>query len=376
MTLGPRSITSPTWPGRTKVPPSLADGELAAGQRPTVPFAGFVGRQRRCRHHARLAQAVEFDHRHAEQVRSSTRAASGRYDAVDSTKRSEGRGVSAPSRRATSRRWPAKRPAPRSARSAAARPSIGRIPADGSVDRHGDAAADQERREKRRLEARVVIDRQDAGRAVGRRKAQPRAASCAPSRSGSRGSSARAWPRRSCPMCGRWRPPTSRQGARWVAGCVTGRTWASPMSSNEAAACVTWNKPKLLPGPCAQAGTLVQPGTISASRRIFSNSSCRSPGARLGLSGRMTALQQTATLISAASGPRGSATPTRDQGPIPADCNCAEIRRICCCRPPNVSGAKPGHRMAGSSASRAAWRSSTSPIVEAIVGYTPASIMQ
>jgi hypothetical protein len=39
--------------------------------------------------------------------------------------------------------------------------------------RHGDAAADQQRHQERRLEAGVVIDRQDAGRPVGRREPEP-----------------------------------------------------------------------------------------------------------------------------------------------------------------------------------------------------------
>src|SRR6266851_10490608 len=42
-------------------------------------------------------------------------------------------------------------------------------------------------------------------------------------------------------------------------GCATGRASTSPMSSNDAVACVTWNNPKLLLGALAQAGILIQP---------------------------------------------------------------------------------------------------------------------
>src|SRR5215468_9107914 len=66
-------------------------------------------------------------------------------------------------------------------------------------------------------------------------------------------------------------------------GCVTGRTSVNTTSSNEDDAWLTVNNPKFLPGPWAQAGTRVQPGTIRALRRSLSSSACRSPGARLGL---------------------------------------------------------------------------------------------
>src|SRR5438552_17705109 len=42
-------------------------------------------------------------------------------------------------------------------------------------------------------------------------------------------------------------------------GRVTGRTSVSTISSNDDVAWPTVNNPKLLAGPCAQAGTLVQP---------------------------------------------------------------------------------------------------------------------
>src|ERR1044071_2027386 len=158
--------------------------------------------------------------------------------------------------------------------------------------------------------------------------------------------------------------------------CVTGRTSVSTTSSNEDDASLTVNNPKVLPGPCAQAGTLVQPGTIRALRRSFSSSACRSPGARLGLIGSTTAVLHTATLRSAASGPRGNATPTRDHGPTPVACSCAEMRLIWFCRAPNVRGTRPGQTIATAPASRAACRCSTSPIVDGTVDPTPAFMMQ
>ena len=56
---------------------------------------------------------------------------------------------------------------------------------------------------------------------------------------------------------------------------------------------------------------------------IRSSSARRSAGGRLVLMGSTVAVQQTAMLSSAASGPRGRAMPTREAGPMPAARSCA-----------------------------------------------------
>ena len=94
----------------------------------------------------------------------------------------------------------------------------------------------------------------------------------------------------------------------------SGRTCSSAISSNDETALVALKRPKPSSAAPVQSGRPASAGTIRASRRIRSSSSRRSAGGRLVLMGSTVAVQQTAMLNSAASGPRGRAMPTREAG--------------------------------------------------------------
>src|SRR5262249_59018126 len=94
-------------------------------------------------------------------------------------------------------------------------------------------------------------------------------------------------------------------------------TCGSETSQKQEAPFGTEKSPKAPALPLPQGGT-GSPATINASRRSRFSSACSSADERLGLRGTRMAVQHTAMLSKAASGPRGRAIPTREAVPIPA----------------------------------------------------------
>ncbi len=147
------------------------NGELVLRHAADSSGPGFGRRQRRSGHHARLAQAVELGHRHVEHT---LQLAAHAFGKIRRRRQDEAQRVRGFAQGANffEHGLQERRRGRQPGRSKLGHPlveflRIGRA-------RHRHAAADQQRDQQRRLEPRVVIDRQNAGGTVGRRKAEPR----------------------------------------------------------------------------------------------------------------------------------------------------------------------------------------------------------